>query len=153
MSRSLIEGQTEPMGVTPTPCGPCPPAALVRSIEGELVPRLLLHAASRRRKAAHGEADWRPTAADVVEFTALLIDHEATVAAAYVDAQLQQGAALSTLYLELLAPAAGYVGRLRQERRFGYLRLLLARYRLLRVMHFLRRRRPVMQWEPAAGQH
>lgn len=113
------------------------PAWLVRAIESQIVPRLLMHAVSSRPGGSCLER-WRPTSDDVSEFVNLLIAHDGTIALAYVQALRHQGAARKTLYLELLAPAATHLRRLRLQRRLGFARLLLARYRLLRVLQALR---------------
>jgi len=123
---------------TQTPRAELRPAWLVRAIESQIVPRLLMQAASSRHGDGSCLARWRPTSEDVSEFADLLIAHDATIALAYVQAWRQQGAALRILYLELLAPAASHLRRLRLEKRLGFARLLLARYRLLRVVQALR---------------
>jgi len=114
------------------------PAWLVRAIETQIIPRLLMHAVSLRHGGGSCLERWRPTSDDISEFADLLIAHDASIALAYVRAWRQQGAALRTLYLELLAPAAAHLRRLRLQRRLGFARLLLARYRLLRVVQALR---------------
>jgi len=121
------------------------PAWLVRAIESQIVPRLLMHAASSRRQDVAGLTRWRPSIDDVSEFADLLIAHDVTVAMAYVQAWRQQGAILPTLYLELLAPTASHLRQRRVEGRLGLTRMVLARYRLLRVVRALREGRTVVK--------
>jgi hypothetical protein len=110
----------------------------VRAIESQIIPRLLMHAVRSRHGGGSCLERWSPTSDDISEFADLLIAHDASIALAYVQAWRQQGAAMRTLYLELLAPAALCLRRLRSQRRLGFARLLLARYRLLRVVRALR---------------
>jgi hypothetical protein len=114
------------------------PDWLVRAIETQIIPRLLMHAVSSRHGGGSCLERWTPTSDDISEFANLLIAHDAGIALAYVRAWRQQGAAMRTLYLELLAPAAAHLRRLRLQRRLGFARLLLARYRLVRVVRALR---------------
>lgn len=110
---------------------------LVRAVEGEIVPRLLMHALQSR--STHGEPDspWRPTADDLSEFASILTARDGSTATAYISLWLHH-TARTTLYLELLAPAALYLRALRADRRVGLAQLLRARYRLLRIVHRLR---------------
>jgi hypothetical protein len=126
------------------------PAWLLRAIESQIIPRLLMHAVSSRHGGGSSLDRWRPTSDDVSEFADLLIAHDASIALAYVQAWRQQGALLPTLYLELLAPAAAHLRRLRLQRRLGFARLVLARYRLLRVVRALRDGRSDPQVSAAA---
>jgi MerR family transcriptional regulator, light-induced transcriptional regulator len=87
-------------------------ARLVRTIEGEIVPRLVL---SRRVTAVPSEGPPRaghgaPDSSDVLELVRLLLTHEVSVAAAYVETVRQRGATLDRVCLELLAPAARELG-------------------------------------------
>jgi methanogenic corrinoid protein MtbC1 len=86
-------------------------ARLVRTIEGEIIPRLLLALQSSRTATAPegvGAAD--VSGDDVEEFARLVATHDVTVAIAYVNALLGRGVALEKIYLELLAPAARLLG-------------------------------------------
>ena len=128
-----------------SPRGELRPAWVLRAIESQIIPRLLMHAVSSRRGKGPCLERWRLTSDDVSEFVDLLIAHDATIALAYVQAWRQQGVILKTLYLELLAPAASHLRRLRLQRRLGFTRLMLARYRLLRVVRALREDAPAAQ--------
>jgi methanogenic corrinoid protein MtbC1 len=91
-------------------------ASLVNTIEGEVVPRLML---SRRRLAGLTPA---PTATDVVadpadldELTRLLLQHEVGVAKRFVRQVRERGLPLESVCLGLLAPAARRLGRMWEE--------------------------------------
>lgn len=114
------------------------PAWLVRSIESQIIPRLLMHAVNLRRGDGSLMQRWCMTSEDVSEFANLLILHRAAIGVAYVQSWRDQGAPLPTLYLELLAPTASHLRHLRVQRQLGWMKLIRARYRLLRVVRSLR---------------
>ena len=85
-------------------------AALLGTIEGEIVPRLLMVASATR--SATGPRDHRrndPQPADVAEFARLLVTHGPGVASAYIDALHQRGTPFDRICLELLAPTARHI--------------------------------------------
>jgi methanogenic corrinoid protein MtbC1 len=88
-------------------------AKLVRTIEDEIIPRLVL-----ARRAAPGApaipalVSRLPSAADVADFTQLILANDVAVAASYVEALRARGTALETVFLELLAPCARRLGEL-----------------------------------------
>ncbi len=87
---------------------------LGKTIENELIPRLMLAFDSR-------QIDLDPTrvasslSQHVPEFVALLIEQDANVAARYVDALRSDGYPLAALYLDLLGPAARRLGDMWEE--------------------------------------
>ncbi|MFN3170106.1 MAG: B12-binding domain-containing protein [Hyphomicrobiales bacterium] len=111
---------------------------LIHTIEGEIIPRLLLAHQSllRDEKGAapsSGDVDWsgghseaasdgfadddlaevsvlRVTRADVTAFAELLIAFEPSVAKRFIDAQVSRGHAVPDLLLDLCAPAAKELG-------------------------------------------
>ncbi len=86
-------------------------ARLVRTIEGEIVPRLVL---ARRVSPSTGNSKDRvikaPDASDVQELVRLLLVHDVAVASGYVEAVRARGATLENVCLDLLAPAARGLG-------------------------------------------
>ena len=87
-------------------------ARLLRTVEGEIIPRLVLAGRAARQESAPTRKQTAPTAADVDELARLLLQHDGAVAKAYVDTVRQRGAGLEALCLELLAPAARRLGDL-----------------------------------------
>lgn len=84
---------------------------LVRTIEGEIIPRLLLALQSSPASfAPEGQAVSDASVDDVAEFARLVATHDVTVATAYVNALLSRGVSLEKIYLDLLAPAARLLG-------------------------------------------
>lgn len=84
---------------------------IMRTIEGEIIPRLLL---AHRIAPAHAPArkvTGRPTIQqDVQELARLVLNHDVTVARAFIDALRAEGASLGDLFLQLLAPTARLLG-------------------------------------------
>ena len=81
---------------------------LGRTIENELIPRLMLAFDSTPRSTAAPAAT---ALADHVDtFIQLLIENEADVAARYVETLRAEGYPIATLYLDLLAPSARRLG-------------------------------------------
>jgi methanogenic corrinoid protein MtbC1 len=111
--------------------------ALARTIEGEIVPRLLLArgttataAAPRGRKAAATGARREIGAADVDELVRLLLAHDSTVAAAYANSVHLRGASLESICMDLLAPAARRLGDLWSDDRADLIEVTLGLCRL-----------------------
>lgn len=85
---------------------------LSRTIESEIVPRLMMALdAARTIPQQAGSANALPRL-DVEEFVRLLITHDAPVACEYVKTLRASGVPLSTIYLDLLGPAARRLGEM-----------------------------------------
>jgi methanogenic corrinoid protein MtbC1 len=113
-------------------------ARLVRTIEGEIVPRLVL---ARRVSTAPEvliQSQGRcPDACDVTELVRLLLAHDMGVASAYVETVRQRGASLETICLELLAPAARELGLLWEEDECDFMQVTVGLCRLHQVLREL----------------
>jgi MerR family transcriptional regulator, light-induced transcriptional regulator len=106
----------------PERAGPCgalplretthsPPIGLLRTIEGEIIPRLLLALQSAPSAvASEGAARSEIGDEDVREFARLVITHDLPVASTYVRTLIDRGVALERIYLELFASAARLLG-------------------------------------------
>lgn len=111
-------------------------ARLVRTIEGEVIPRLMLaHQAPVERSVFTPATTHLPDADDVAEFARLVINHDAAVGVAYVEAMLAQGVALETLYLDLMAPAARHLGALWEEDLCPFTDVTVGLSRLHQILH------------------
>jgi len=115
-------------------------ARLVRTIEGEIVPRLVM---SRRvvRKApiANADSGKSPDEADVRELVRVLLAHDVAVASAYVQTVRQRGIAIEAVCLGLLAPAARELGLLWEEDECDFMQVTVG---LCRLHHLLRELSP-----------
>lgn len=113
-------------------------ARLVRTIEGEIVPRLVL-ARRATRMPPRGEPSVRkgPDATDVKELVRLLLAHDVGVASAYVETVRQRGATLELVCLELLAPAARELGLLWEEDECDFMQVTVGLCRLHQLLRML----------------
>ncbi|MCZ8132015.1 MAG: cobalamin B12-binding domain-containing protein [Steroidobacteraceae bacterium] len=107
-------------------------SGLLRTIEGDIVPRLVL--ARCTALPAAGSAARSPTREEVEELVGLLLAHESGVALAFVAALHARGMPLDTLCLELLAPAARRIGELWEHDRADIMQVSLALARLHTVL-------------------
>lgn len=119
-------------GDRPTP----PVASLVRAIESEIIPRLMV-----ARQAGHlsgdSSAGVRQTAVNTEEFTRLLLRPDPGEASLYVAAVRAGGATLQSLYLELIAPAARNLGAMWEADRCGFIEVTIGLGRLQQMLREL----------------
>lgn len=111
---------------------------LSRTIENEIIPRLLLaHSVSGMGSTLAVTANGRfvPGKEEVAELTRLLLDHDVAVASSYVATMREQGATLGSVFLALLAPSAQLVGDWWREDQRNFTDVSLA---LSRLQHLLR---------------
>ncbi len=112
-------------------------ARLMRTIEGEIVPRLVM---TRRHQAAVGPELFQDDSLDeldVKELVRLLLAHEPGVASAYVDTVRNRGASLEAVCLDLLAPAARELGLLWEEDECDFMQVTVGLCRLHQVLREL----------------
>jgi methanogenic corrinoid protein MtbC1 len=111
---------------------------LVTTIEGEVIPRLLLSQRASRQEL-HAEPTPLARAGNecVEEFAELLLAHEVDVALAYIDSVRVRGVPLATVYLELLAPTARRLGELWEDDRCGFADVTVALCRLHEILRAL----------------
>jgi hypothetical protein len=118
-----------------TPTSESDLARLTRTIEGEIVPRLLMSLTMAKRAAqSHESVGNRPTTDEIAEFARLLLAHEHGVANAYVQIMRHRGTALDCICTELLAPAAWRLGELWERDQCGFAELITGLTRLASVV-------------------
>jgi methanogenic corrinoid protein MtbC1 len=121
-----------------TPEGELRMARLVRTIEGEIVPRLVLaRRVSREPDTAAVREVRLPDAADIRELVRLLLAHEVAFASAYVESVRSRGASLETICLQLLAPAARELGLLWEEDVCDFMQVTVGLCRLHQLLREL----------------
>ncbi len=86
--------------------------SLSRTIEGEIVPRLLMAFDTDNTALAQDLSEDSSDVVDIDEFVLLLIRHDATVASRYIDELRSAGTPLQAIYLDVLAPAARRLGQM-----------------------------------------
>jgi methanogenic corrinoid protein MtbC1 len=113
-------------------------ARLARTIEGEIVPRMIV---AQRHKL---NPDWQkpsrhaePDELDVKELVRLLLAHGPGVAAAYIGLIRQRGVSLESICLDLLAPAARELGLLWEEDECDFMQVTVGLCRLHQVLREL----------------
>lgn len=122
-------------------------AQLVRTVEAEIVPRLVLARRSPVRRLPASVATLRPMDTPyVVELSRLLLAHDVVVANAYVDTIRQQGMQPQNICLNLLAPAARRLGELWEQDECDFVQVTRALCSLHQVLHQLS-----ADWRPSSG--
>jgi len=114
---------------------------LIRTIESEIIPRLLL--AHKSEAGVRDEAMIElPTVEHITEFAGLVLNRDAAAASRYIEVMLEQDFPLDTLYLHLLAPVARYLGELWSEDLCGFVDVTMA---LGRLQHVIREFSPAFR--------
>ena len=110
----------------------------MRTIESEIVPRLVLTRRLSRGPDAQG-AQQRPAAdgSDVRELVRLLMAHDVSVASAYVETVRQRGVTLERICLDLLAPAARHFGSLWEQDECDFMQVTVGLCRLHQLLREL----------------
>lgn len=85
---------------------------LSRTIENEIVPRLMMALDAARTTPLQAEHVTALPELDVEEFVRLLITHDAPVACEYVKTLRAAGTPLASIYLDLLGPSARRLGEM-----------------------------------------
>jgi methanogenic corrinoid protein MtbC1 len=111
---------------------------LVRTIEGEIVPRLVLsRRVSRAAQATSAGQTKISDGSDVSEIVRLLLAHDVSVASAYVETVRQRGATLEMVCLDLLAPAARQFGLLWEQDECDFMQVTVGLCRLHQLLREL----------------
>jgi methanogenic corrinoid protein MtbC1 len=106
--------------------------SLVRTVEGEVVPRLLLARRNAIRVPASGPGI---EAGDANELARLLLHHETDVPFAYVESVRYRGVAINDIYSCLLAPAARRLGEMWEQDECDFMQVTVGIGRLHQVLH------------------
>ncbi len=113
-------------------------AILARAIDHEIIPRLMLaHRGSHACLVPQAESGLGVNAADVEEFAKLVLSPDENVAHACIEAMRARGISVETIYLDLLAPVARYLGELWEQDLCDFTEVTLGLGRLHRVLREL----------------
>jgi methanogenic corrinoid protein MtbC1 len=82
---------------------------LAQTIEGEVIPRLML--ALKGARPSDAFAPLMPTDRDIAQLAADVLGHDETAGLRFVDSLLARGMALEMIYIHLIAPAARRLGQ------------------------------------------
>lgn len=88
---------------------------LARTIENEIIPRLLLAHQVAQQASHFDNIDTVITSEEIADFARIILQHEVGVARSYVDAMQRSGVSRELLVLQLFAPTARYLGKLWDE--------------------------------------
>lgn len=110
-------------------------AQLARTIEAEIIPRLVLaHRDQPDYRAPVPGGELVPTEDDLKEFTHLVLTQELDVLVAAVDTLRTRGMALDTIYLGLLSPTARRLGRMWDEDLCDFTEVTIGLWRLQQLL-------------------
>jgi len=113
-------------------------AQLARAIELEIIPRLMLaHRAANECIEVGGDGPLVIDTTDVAAFAKLVLAHGEDAAFAWVQALRDAGVSIESIYLDLLAPTARYLGELWTEDLCDFTEMTVALGRLQRVLREL----------------
>ena len=91
-------------------------ALLTQAIETEVIPRLLqARSNSNASEQQRQIAGWQPDAVEIRHFAMLVVDRDTTLAPAYLQALVDRGVRVETLFRALLTGAARMLGTLWEE--------------------------------------
>ena len=111
-------------------------AGLVQTIEGEIIPRLML-----AHKTAYAEAESKsgpglhPSSEQIEEFAHLVMAHNADLAWSYVETLRSEGVGLESICLNLLAPTARHLGMMWEQDLCDFTDVTIALGRLHQLLH------------------
>ncbi len=108
---------------------------LLSTIEGEIIPRLVLAHRSHRPHATEPVTGAGVSVRQVGIFTGMLLTSEFDSARDYIDELQADGIALDRVYLELLAPAARKLGEMWAADECDFTAVTLGLWRLQRLLH------------------
>lgn len=115
--------------------------ALLRAIEGEVIPRLLLaHRTAQPHSRTHCDPSvdvLRPGQREVNEFSALVLRGQPSEPRAYIEGLQTLGVTSEAIFLELLAPAARLFGEMWESERSDFVEVTVALRRLQNLAHEL----------------
>jgi len=127
-------------------------AALVRTVEADIIPRLVL---SRRARPNGPDAPAAPDPAgarerEVAHLSALVLDDDADEAVSYVGGLRARGVPVESLYLDILAPTARHLGELWDADLCDFTQVTVGLWKLHEVLRSLA---PALRDEPAPLAH
>ncbi|MFM7625037.1 MAG: B12-binding domain-containing protein [Gammaproteobacteria bacterium] len=119
--------------------------ALLRAIEAQIIPRLVL---AHRNDAAPDpatcpserdapDAGRRPTSAEITEFTRIVLRGDIDAAGDALRRLQARGIPIESLYLDLLSPAARQFGQMWESEQADFVDVTLALHRLQKLAHDL----------------
>jgi methylmalonyl-CoA mutase cobalamin-binding subunit len=108
---------------------------LMKTIEGEIIPRLVLAHRDRSVRPNNLDAAAAVTPGHVAQFTALLLENELDAPRRYVDDLQDGGVPLEAVFLDLFSPAARRLGEMWSADLCDFTAVTLGLWRLQRLLY------------------
>lgn len=113
---------------------------LVSTIEGEIIPRLMMvHKTQSDETASVGEGPSAVAREDIEEFAKMVVAQDDHVVNAYIEAVRARGVSVEGVFLNLLGPTAQYLGDLWTEDRCSFAEVTMGLGRLQQALRWLSR--------------
>ncbi len=124
--------QSNALNSTETPADQASELRLRALVEAEIIPRLMLAHRSQQQQPAHEPAVSRD---EVVAFTEALLRQNISEANAIIGNICQRGAPMQAIYLDLLTPAARYLGELWEADTCNFSEVTLCLWRIQTMLY------------------
>ena len=115
-------------------------AWLVKAIETQVIPRLMLAHKSDREKAesqVHLNRNKHIFSKEAIhDFTQVLLNNDADISKTYVEALIDEGVNLEDVYLELFQPSARLLGTIWEEDTEDFSAVTLALWKMQQTMYY-----------------
>ncbi len=108
---------------------------LLSTIEGEIIPRLVLAHRGQKPRSPSASTGAEVAARQVGLFTDMLLTSEIDSARQFIDELQADGVALDSVYLDLFAPAARQLGEMWAADQCDFTAVTLGLWRLQRLLH------------------
>jgi methanogenic corrinoid protein MtbC1 len=111
---------------------------LLQTIEGEIIPRLMLvHRVADGQREPSAGGQLRPETADVEALARIVLEGDTERSLHFVEGLLQRGVPLDSVYLDLLAPTARHLGTMWETDQSDFMQVTIGLWRLQEVLHEL----------------
>lgn len=111
---------------------------LKKTIEGEIIPRLMLSHQTVGKSAKREEiADWQPSASEIAEFASIILNGADDRPLTYIGELQARGVQLDAVYIGLLAPTARLLGEMWVNDRCHFVDVTIGLARLQQLLHSL----------------
>lgn len=149
---SSPDSRDEEIQVSDRLAGEAGSTALLRTIEGKVIPRLLLaHRAGMPSNCEPADGTQRPGAAQITEFARIILAGDGAQALAYIAELRDLGMSDETIYLDLLAAVARHFGVLWERDQSDFVAITIGLQRLQDLAYQLNARVDENTEAPRAG--
>ncbi len=112
-------------------------AALARTIEGEIIPRLMMAHKFDVPQTSAQRSGSLPAPYEAVEFAQVVLTQPVDVGLAYLEAMRFRGVSLETLFLEVISPTARHLGELWKSDQCDFTEVTVGLTRLQQLLNEL----------------